>query len=65
MRKSYSSISISKPAIVFDLDDTLVYATPLKPDDLNNRRVFISNSSKRMFWLIRDAGISCRKPPPA
>lgn len=51
MHKSLSNITISKPSIVLDLDETIVYATPLKPKDLDNNHFFTINFKKRVFYV--------------
>lgn len=51
MRKSFSNIIISKPAIVFDLDDTLVYATLLQPNDLDNKHFFTIIYNRRKLYV--------------
>lgn len=45
------NISTSKPAIVVDLDDTLVHVTPIAPVNLDNNNSFTITINRRKFFV--------------
>lgn len=51
MRKSFSSVFISKPAVVVDLDDTLIHVTPLPPKNLDNNNFFTICIKRRRLYV--------------
>ena len=51
MHKSFSSIILSKPAVVIDLDDTLVHVTPLPPKYLDNNNYFTIFLKRRKLYV--------------
>lgn len=51
MHKSLSSTIISKPAIVIDLDDTLVHVTQLPPSESKLKNYFSIQLKKRQFYV--------------
>lgn len=51
MHKSSSSTIISKPTIVIDLDDTLVYVTPLPPNNSKIKNYFPIHVKRRTFYV--------------
>lgn len=51
MHKSFSEIITSKPAVVFDLDDTLVHVTLLPPINLDKKNYFTITVKRRRFYV--------------
>ena len=41
----------TKPAIVFDLEDTLVHVTPLPTNDVDNNNCFTIRFKKRKYYV--------------
>ena len=41
----------TKPAIVFDIDNTLVYVTPIAPNNLENTEFFTIKIKRRKFYV--------------
>lgn len=51
MRKSTSLDTITKPALVIDLDDTIVRVTEIRPHDMNENNFFTIKLKKRKFYV--------------